>query len=114
MRMMLKVTVPVESGNKTIADGALPRVIQETVERIKPEAAYFTAAEGARTGLFFFDLADSSQIPSICEPLFSVLNAAIDIRPSNTPVMVWPGSASRAARRQSAQQRRQGRDRFRH
>jgi len=83
MRMMLKVTVPVESGNKTIADGALPRVIQETVERIKPEAAYFTAAEGARTGLFFFDLADSSQIPSICEPLFSVLNAAIDI----TPVM---------------------------
>jgi len=83
MRAMLKVTVPVEQGNKTILDGTLPRLIQETSERIKPESAYFTIEGGKRTAFFFFDLTDSSQMPAIGEPLFMHLNATLEL----TPVM---------------------------
>lgn len=83
MRVMMKVSLPVEAANKAIAEGTLPRVIQETVERTKPEAAYFTVQNGKRTAFFFLDVPDSSHMPVIGEPLFMALNAEIDI----TPVM---------------------------
>lgn len=41
MRMMMKVTVPVEAGNRAIADGTLPKTIEAAMESLKPEAAYF-------------------------------------------------------------------------
>ena len=69
MRMMLKV-IPVEAGNKAVKDGTLARTMQRTMERLKPEAAYFLAEDGKRTGLFFFNMQDVSQIPVIAEPLF--------------------------------------------
>ena len=81
MRMMLKVTIPVEAGNQAIKDGTLPRTLQSTMDRLTPEAAYFLAEDGRRTALFFFDMQDVSQIPAIVEPLFMGLNASITILP---------------------------------
>jgi hypothetical protein len=82
MRMMLKVTIPVEAGNTAIKDGTLPRTLQSTAERLKPEAAYFLAEDGKRTALFFFDMQDVSQIPSIVEPLFMGMNASLTMVPA--------------------------------
>ena len=81
MRMMLKVTIPVETGNKANKDGSLARALQGTAERLKPEAAYFLADDGKRTALFFFNMQDTSQIPGIAEPLFMGLNASVTISP---------------------------------
>ena len=81
MRMMLKVTIPVEAGNKSIKDGTLPRIMQSTIERLKPEAAYFMAEDGKRTGFFVFDMNDVSQIPPIAEPLFMGMNASLTMLP---------------------------------
>jgi hypothetical protein len=81
MRMMLKVTIPVEAGNTAIKDGTLPRTLQNTTERLKPEAAYFFAEDGRRTALFFFDMQDVSQIPPIVEPLFMGMNASLTMVP---------------------------------
>ncbi|HEY8927525.1 MAG TPA: hypothetical protein VIU64_24250 [Polyangia bacterium] len=83
MRMMMRISVPVEAGNKAIEDGSLPRVIQETMERVKPESAYFTVQNGVRTAFMFFEMTESTQMPAIGEPLFTHLKAGIDI----TPVM---------------------------
>lgn len=83
MRMMLKVTIPVEAGNTTIKDGSLPKTIQAVTQSLKPEAAYFLAEDGLRTAMFFFDMKDASQIPAIVEPLFMGMNAAVTL----TPVM---------------------------
>ena len=46
MRMMLKVSIPVEAGNAGFKDGSLGKGIQEAMETLKPEAAYFFAENG--------------------------------------------------------------------
>jgi hypothetical protein len=82
MRMMMKVSVPVETGNKTIENETLPKTMMNFVEKMKPEAAYFVAENGKRTGIFVFDLADPSLIPSAAEPFFMKLNAHIELTPA--------------------------------
>ena len=51
------------------------------MNKLKPEAAYFGPADGKRGGMMFFDLAEPSQIVEVAEPLFSNLNAAIELVP---------------------------------
>jgi len=51
----------------------------------KPEAAYFLAVNGQRTGLIFLDMQDVSQIPSLAEPWFLSFNASVEISPVMTP-----------------------------
>ena len=82
MRMMMKVSIPVEAGNKSIADGTLPKTVMGFMEKFKPEAAYFVAEGGRRTGIFFFDLADPTDIPSAAEQFFANLNASIELTPA--------------------------------
>ena len=81
MRMMLKVRIPVEAGNARFKDGSLGKSIQETMDVLKPESAYFFAEDGQRTALYIFDMADTSQIPVIAEPLFQGLNADLSLVP---------------------------------
>jgi hypothetical protein len=81
MRTLMKITVPVTTGNKALGDGTLPRVVQATLETIKPEAAFFSVAGGKRTAWMFFDLQDVTQMPAVCEPLFSGLDAEIELVP---------------------------------
>jgi len=83
MRMMLRVTVPVEHGNKAIKDGSLAKTFQSFMEEHKPEAAYFLPHKGLRSALFVFDMKDTTDVPRIAESMFHGLNAAIDM----TPVM---------------------------
>lgn len=70
MRMMMKVQMPTGSGNDAIKDGSLPRIMASSLEALKAEAAYFTAEDGMRTALIFFEMNDSSEIPPAAEPFF--------------------------------------------
>jgi hypothetical protein len=79
---MLRMTIPVESGNKAITDGTLPQVLQKVLGTLKPEAAYFgTNPEGQRSAVIVFDMTDSSTMPATFEPLFMELNASITLSP---------------------------------
>jgi len=82
MRMMMRVYIPVEAGNGAIKNGSLAKTIQQFMDAAKPEAAYFVADGGERTAYFFFDLKEPSDIPTIAEPFFSNLQAAIDVTPA--------------------------------
>jgi hypothetical protein len=93
LRTMMTVQIPVDAGNAAIADGRLSKVIGETLERWKPEAAYFTAVGGDRGGFLVFDLKDPSDIPAICEPFFTELSASIELTPVMTPDEVAEGIA---------------------
>ena len=81
MRMMLRFTVPIEKGNQAFKDGSLGRTLESIMNKLKPEAAYFAPSDGKRGGMMFFDLAEPSQIVEVAEPLFSNLNAAIELVP---------------------------------
>jgi hypothetical protein len=91
MRMLLKMQMDVEAGNRAIKDGSFGEVLDRVMGQIKPEAAYFTAIDGKRTGLIFFDLEDVSQIPVIAEPFFMTVGAAIDFLPVMTAEDVQKG-----------------------
>ena len=53
MRMMLKIKMPTESGNRAIKDGSLGKLLEDTVSKLKAEAAYFIAEDGVRCAMIF-------------------------------------------------------------
>ncbi len=71
MRMMMRLTIPVEAGNRAAPTGGFGSTLQKMLEPLKPEAVYFTAGvTRERGGIIVFDLQDLSQLPGIAEPFF--------------------------------------------
>ncbi len=83
MRVMARISAPVESGNQGVKDGTIGKLFQAAAERWKPEAMYFGTFEGRRTGFVVFDMADTSDMPSFAEPFFMGLNADVQFIPFN-------------------------------
>jgi hypothetical protein len=82
MRCLLKITIPVDTGNKAILNGSLPTTIESILADQKPEAVYFYEENGKRTGLVVCELKDSSQIPAIAEPWFLAFDAQVEFHPA--------------------------------
>jgi hypothetical protein len=86
MRMLLRVSIPVEAGNAAAKAGTLGSTVEKILADLKPEAAYFFPDDnGQRSGSIVFDMKDSSQIPAVAEPWFLAFNAKISLRPVMNP-----------------------------
>lgn len=86
MRMLLRVSIPVETGNAAAKNGTLGSTVEGILADLKPEAAYFFADDnGNRSGSIVFDMTDTSQIPAIAEPWFLAFNAKVSFRPVMNP-----------------------------
>ena len=82
MRMLLRVSIPVETGNAAAKAGTLGSTVEKILADLKPEAAYFMADDhGNRSCSIVFDMKDTSQIPAISEPWFLAFNATVSLRP---------------------------------
>ena len=84
MRMLFKVSIPVESGNAAIKNGTLAGTIGSILEEMKPEAVYFAEDNGKRPGYIFVDLPSESDIPRFAEPWFLAFNASVELHPCMT------------------------------
>ncbi|MEU9188520.1 hypothetical protein AB0D14_29105 [Streptomyces sp. NPDC048484] len=83
MRVLLKATLDTDKANEAIRSGKMPELMKETLDHLKPEAAYFGPMGGRRTALLVIDMKDSSELPPAGEPFFTQFNAEVEI----TPVM---------------------------
>jgi hypothetical protein len=80
----MKMQMDTEAGNKAITDGTLPKIMDQMMEQLKPEATYFTTQDGDRTAFIVFDLQDVADLPSISEPVFNHLHAKVSYAPVMT------------------------------
>lgn len=93
MRMLLTARMDNETANRAVTDGTMSKMVQEMVEDLRPESAYFTATEGDRCCYMVFDMKDSAQMPPVCEPFFHT-GAKVDLRPVMTVDDLQTGLAS--------------------
>jgi len=82
MRFLLHIRIPTEAGNKMMQDPDGIRKLEEYMNMVKPEAAYFVEDCGDRTFYFVVDVASADMIPKIAEPLFQGYNAKVEFHPA--------------------------------
>ncbi|WP_327289974.1 DUF3303 family protein [Streptomyces sp. NBC_01198] len=83
MRMLLTARMDTETANQSVTDGTMSKLMQELVEELRPESAYFTTAEGERCCYMVVDMKDSAQMPPMLEPFFHA-GGKVDLRPVMT------------------------------
>jgi hypothetical protein len=79
MRVLVRITVPVEAGNRALNEGKIGEIIGEIAGKARPEAMYFGTepVSGLRTAWMVCDLASSSDLPANFESAILKLNATV-------------------------------------
>jgi hypothetical protein len=80
MRVLMTASFPTEPFNELARNGAPGRKISEILDKISPEAVYFTEIDGLRSALVVLDLKDASDIPAMAEPWFLTFQALVKFR----------------------------------
>jgi hypothetical protein len=80
MRMLMKVSLPVEPFNAAVRDGSAGPKIRRILEEIRPEATYFIEDEGKRGAILIVEVANPSKIPSLAEGWFLTFNASVEFK----------------------------------
>jgi hypothetical protein len=83
--MVMKIELDIEAANAATRDGSLGQKIEAILSEQKPEAVYFIAANGNRTGLVVVNMKDESEIPFYAEPWFLAFDANIEFYPAMIP-----------------------------
>ena len=81
MRFLIRAKIPTEAGNKMVQDPNFLKKIETYVNKVKAEAAYFFEADGNRVAAFIVDVQRADQIPVLAEPLFSGMDANVELHP---------------------------------
>lgn len=89
MRMMLKIKIPPESGNRAAQDGSMAKAFQLLKEQLNPEAAYFAMEDGMRCAYVFYDVKELPDLVRIHEPLIRATGALV----YDAPALKWEDMA---------------------
>jgi hypothetical protein len=81
MRFLIRARTPTEAGNKVVQDPNFLTKLEEYMNKVKPEAAYFMPIEGQRAGAFIVNIESNEQLPAVVEPLFQWWGSNIDVIP---------------------------------
>lgn len=55
--------------------------LEEYMNKVKPEAAYFLPLDGDRAMAFILNIDNNYQVPSLVEPLFQRMGAKVEVIP---------------------------------
>ena len=80
---MITFRFPTAAGNDILRSGKIDKVLQQAMEDLKPEAAYFYPVNGDRGGHFIVNMTESTDVLRFGERIWFGLNAQIEM----TPVM---------------------------
>ena len=81
MRMLLLVELDTVTTNQAISEGNFASAVEQLLDHLQPEAAYFYARSGRRAFLIVVDVPDAASLPSVAEPLWLQLNAHVEAVP---------------------------------
>jgi hypothetical protein len=84
MRFLIRAKTPTDSGNKVVQDPNFLTKLEEYMNKVRPEAAYFMPIEGHRAGAFIVNVESNEQLPAMVEPLFQWWGANVDVVPVMT------------------------------
>jgi hypothetical protein len=72
VRFIMVVKVPTEAGNQLMKDASGVKTLEDYLDMVKPEAAYFSEEYGERTFFIVADLPTPDAMPRVAEPLFKL------------------------------------------
>ena len=81
MRFLIRAKTPTDAGNKVVSDPNFLTKLEEYMNKVKPEAAYFMPIDGHRAGAFIVNADSNEQLPAMVEPLFQWWGANVDVIP---------------------------------
>ena len=81
MRFLIRTRIPVEAGNKMVQDPNFMKNLEEYMNKVKPEAAYFMPIDGHRSAAFIVNMESNDEVPAVVEPLFQWMGANVDVIP---------------------------------
>ena len=81
MRFLIRAKIPTDAGNKMVQDPKFMKNLEDYMNKVKPEAAYFMPSDGHRTMAFIVNIENNSQVPGLVEPLFQWAGANVDVIP---------------------------------
>ena len=85
MRFLMKVRIPIDTGNERLKDPSFGEKMMGMLKDIKAEAAYFSTLDGQRGGYFIVNMNDASQMAAMAEPFFLWLDADVEFEPVMLP-----------------------------
>ena len=80
MRVLVRVILPNEAGNRAIKGQDFIKNIQSFMDNYKAEAAFFTPLNGDRSANFIIDMPSSDMMATIAEPFFE-MGARVEMQP---------------------------------
>lgn len=81
MRFLVIAHMPTEAGNKAVKDPNMMKNLEDYVNNVKAEAAYFTEVNGERSMFFVVDMQSADMMTVMSEPLYQAFNARVEVKP---------------------------------
>jgi hypothetical protein len=85
MKFIIKLRMPIDRANEATSDPQFGHKMNELLNDLKVEAAYFTLINGQRGGFLVVNMNDASEMPKYLEPFFAWLNVDAEAYPVMTP-----------------------------
>lgn len=68
MRFIVRAQIPTEAGNSMAKNPKFLQELENDIQKVNTDAAYFFEAGGDRTFAFIINIETADMIPSIAEP----------------------------------------------